>query len=92
MTSSEAKILAALAEYPQRSAARLKDITGLSLGTIYPTLMKLENAGKIQSRQLEGYRPRRRIYWVVEQTEQPLALDDEKHVDCDCMSCRPWTT
>jgi DNA-binding PadR family transcriptional regulator len=68
MTTSEIKVLEALKVYPQRSAGKLATITGLSLGSIYPVLARLEISGKIESRFLEGRYPRRRIYWLKTST------------------------
>lgn len=61
--SPEDKILKALERYPERSAASLMELTGLSAGRIFPELYRLESIGVLGSKWIGTRMPRRRVYW-----------------------------
>jgi PadR family transcriptional regulator PadR len=72
VTTQTLKVLAALMECSQEglSGAQIARTTQLASGTLYPILMRLEQAGWLESQWEAGDphtlgRPRRRFYWVT---------------------------
>jgi PadR family transcriptional regulator PadR len=70
LTTQTAAVLEALIKHPDSSGADIVRMTGLKTGTLYPILMRLEDAGWLHSEWEEGEpqllgRPRRRFYSVT---------------------------
>ena len=69
-TIQTAAVLDVLISNPNSSGADIMNATGLSSGTLYPILARLENAGWLDSQWEEGDpsllgRPRKRLYVVT---------------------------
>ena len=64
----DATILAALRQYRDRSGHQLSVLTGAGVARLYPALARLEMAGAIESRRMDGDAepPRRRVYRIGE--------------------------
>jgi hypothetical protein len=65
-TTPESLILEALAQYTLRSGYQLAVMTGLGPARLYPTLLRLENEGKIASEWEAMAAPRHRRYRLKE--------------------------
>lgn len=61
------KVLAVMQEQKRMGwyGLELMEAAGLSAGTIYPVLVRLEKAGQVKSAWHSGSFPRRRIYWLA---------------------------
>lgn len=72
MTLQTIKVLGVFSSWPEDglSGAEIARVTDLRSGTLYPILLRLEQAGWLKSKWEEGDpkelgRPRRRLYWVT---------------------------
>ncbi|WP_288935545.1 helix-turn-helix transcriptional regulator [uncultured Sphingomonas sp.] len=70
MTANTFKVLSTIMSEPNSAGADIARSTGLKTGTLYPILMRLEEAGWLRSEweagdPVEMKRPRRRLYGVT---------------------------
>jgi PadR family transcriptional regulator PadR len=70
LTPNALRVLDALLRLPRSAGADIARATGLSSGTLYPMLLRLEDAGWLSSQWEEGSapelgRPLRRLYQVT---------------------------
>ena len=70
ITNEVLKVLNAISDAPDMSGAQIAKATGLSSGTLYPILLRLESAGWLESEWEDASpqslgRPRRRYYQMT---------------------------
>lgn len=87
MTLKGLQVLLALSDVEELSGAEIGQITKIKSGTLYPILIRFENAGWLQSRWEEGdqkelERPRRRFYHLtyVGQARSRAAIAEMKSI------------